>query len=214
MASEQGLSRRATAGDWRIRECGQRCLCGKGAGLESLRRPRKQALADLSFEHLEWRVATHQAEELAEDAIMIETIAGTNGGFAGSEGIPRYGGTRFDVFPVVLVERSSSGTFSRLCKREGALPVGGNQQRRHAVLDFDRHAKEFVADAVTESQIRNNFVRVLGVESKFALPEAAFVRGCACAASIKELRLCQQVYATKKLPDQILQVHARLHLLR
>ena len=166
----------------------------------------------MCFQYLERRVAAQQADQLAEHAVMIDAVASANGSLTRAQRIPGNGKARFDVFPVVLVEWRSA--FADLCEGERAWPVGRYEKNGQAILHFHGNAKEFVAQAVAESKIGDNFVGILRIKREFPLAEAALVRGSACAACIEELRLCLEINTAKKRPNEVLQVHAREHLLR
>ena len=180
----------------------------------SLKGSDKKTGADLRFQHLERRVAAQEADKLTEHAVAVNTVTGAKGGLASPEWIPRYRSARLEALPIILIKRSSSRAFADLRKREWPWPVRRNGKGGHPVLNLDGHTKELVTQPVTESQIGNDFVRILRVGGELPLAKAALVRGGARSRSVKELRLRLEIDAAQKLPNQVLQVHACLHLLR
>jgi hypothetical protein len=111
---------------------------------------------------LKGRVPTREPQQLAEKSIVENAIAGANRGFTVLERVPCNSDARLKVVPVVVVQRRQAA-FLLPSDREGerCLPAGVDKQRRKQVVHFVGDAVKLVAQPVVQSEVGQDFERVL-----------------------------------------------------
>ena len=66
------------------------------------------------------------------------------------KGIPSQSNARFEIVPIVFVERRQSVSFPCDLEGERGRATGTREERRKQIIDFRRNAVELVAQAIAQ----------------------------------------------------------------
>src|SRR5580704_15714582 len=93
------------------------------------------------------RIATRVAKQVAEDSVMEDAVADSDGGAAVLEGIPRETDARLEIIVLIVVERVA-GAWADDGKGEGTGPAGIGEEIGDVVVHFEGDAEIFITEAV------------------------------------------------------------------